>query len=244
MLEERMSKSDIKELTKFIIKRLRSEAITVGYTGNEHGRKEGTVWEDSKGRKWIQRKGYVESFNETAETVRKLTDIKCKKCGKNIKFSSDLDEKMILKTGTCFDCTIQLETELRILGIYDVYEKYKILGNQLSYLYDWKRILTDAVNYFKNENNTLKIVTGEDGYMVNFEGVNKTELLNEAKKDLKEVNKEIKNVKKMFLESKKEYNKVLKEKRKEIREFHRQQQKIKKQKESKQKESKQEESKN
>lgn len=85
----------------------------------------------------------------------------CKKCGKNCRlFGKRLDEKVILRTGRCFNCLIDYETELRIKGEYEEYAKKKINENAKSWLKEFKESLQD---YKKQYSEEIKSYVTQDG---------------------------------------------------------------------------------
>jgi hypothetical protein len=163
----------------------------VGYSKKTKKRKEGEIWEDTKGIKWQQKNGYKVRINEQALTIKNLTQQICK-CGQNIQFGNKLDSIFYKKTGKCFDCIIEEETKLRIWGIYPLYEKYKLLSNYLSELMDLRNKVIDSINYFeKSEGKSLDLLCNSEGFIEKFKGLNTETLLNNAKKDLEELNKAI-----------------------------------------------------
>lgn len=167
--------------------------VTVGYVPPNIQRKEGEVWTDNDGKKWTQKNGYKSPVHEQTELIRTQIQQKCK-CGQNIKYGTRLDEKFFWKTGKCFDCIIKEETRLRILGVFPQYENYKLISNYLGNLEDIKRQIQDSIRYLKNEDGELKIVCNSEGFLEKFTGLNTTELLIAARKDLKEINGLIKKI--------------------------------------------------
>lgn len=167
--------------------------VMVGYTPHKHKKLEGETWIDNKGVKWIQRGGCKVQVNEQANMIREASRRKCS-CGQDIQYGNRLDNKFFYKTGKCFDCVIKEETELRILGVYNYYENYKILSNYLGFLEDMKQKIEDSINYFETESNTLEVLCNSEGFLEKFKGMNTVELLEGAKKDLEEINKGIEKV--------------------------------------------------
>lgn len=186
--------------------------IQVGYSPIKPKRKIDEIWTDSHGIKWIQKKGYKTRFNEQTNLIRKLSVQKCK-CGQDIKFGNRLDNSFFIKTGKCFDCIIKDETELRVLGIFPLYEKYKIISNYEGYIKDIRQKIKDSIQYLEEEPNSIKVLCNSEGFIENFRNVNTVELLKSAKEDLIKINKRIKEVSKERKLIEKSYKSELKKAR-------------------------------
>ena len=91
---------------------------------------------------------------------------------------------MLNKTGLCFDCLTEYETELRFKGLYPLYEKKKILKNQLAYAKDMKSKLKESFKYTKN-NPVLKYVNS-NGFIEEWKNESRTELMSSMLVDYKE----------------------------------------------------------
>lgn len=167
--------------------------VMVGYKPPKTRRKEGEKWVDPNGTKWVQKNGYKVQVNEQANMIREISRQKCA-CGQDIQYGSKLDNKFFRKLGKCFDCVIKEETELRILGVYPYYENYKMLLNYLGFLEDMKQKIEDSIKYFETETGALEVLCNSEGFLEKFEGMNTSELLNGAKKDLEEISKGIEKV--------------------------------------------------
>lgn len=180
----------------------------VGYQPPSVRRQEGEQWTDINGVKWEQKNGYKVQINNQATLIRKAAEQKCA-CGQDIRYGNKFDEKFFIKTGKCYDCVIKEETELRILGVYHHYETYKMLSNYLAYIKDIQRKLKDSVNCLNTENGTLQVLCNSEGFLEKFTGLNTSELLQAAKKDLEEITATIKKVTKDRNKAKKIYEKEL-----------------------------------
>ena len=80
-----------------------------------------------------------------------------KTCKMQIKCGSKRDENFYHRTGLCENCLIEYETNLRILGIWEVYEKYKLSSYALGDLKDKKEKIKATVEYFSNDNGDIKL---------------------------------------------------------------------------------------
>jgi hypothetical protein len=182
--------------------------VSVGYTPPPIQRKEGEEWIDVSGQKWVQRHGYKTKVNEQANMIRESSKQKCA-CGQDINYGGRLDEKFFAKTGKCFNCIIEEETRLRVLGVYNHYEKYKLLSNYLGFLEDMKQKINDSIKCFSTESDTLSILCNGEGFLEKFRGMNTADLLIAAEKDLKEITEAIAKVTKDKAKAKKIYESEL-----------------------------------
>lgn len=179
--------------------------VQVGFTPKKVERKEGEEWVDAQGRKWVQRDGYKTQVNEQAAMIREVAQQVCS-CGQNIRYGDKFDQKFFVKTGMCYDCLIKHETELRVLGVFIQYEKWKLLSNYLGFLEDMKQKIEDSIKYFQSESDTLSILCNSEGFLEKFKGMNTADLLTAAQKDLTEVTATIDKVTKDKEKAKKIYD--------------------------------------
>lgn len=123
--------------------------IQVGYDENValQSRKEGEEWEDSNGIKWIKKNGYKHRVSKKAQYV---FEQRCTICNADMKWGNRLDQKIYPKTQRCYECNIEFEGILRSRGIYNDYEKFKLINNELSIMKDFKSKVVDSINYLEN----------------------------------------------------------------------------------------------
>ncbi len=94
----------------------------VGYSKEYIERNEGDIWEENS-KTWTIKNGIK-------MTVSKLDDIKkilqlpltCPECNKHMK-NFELNRKMYSIHKMCFNCVIEFETKLKMLGTYKEYER-------------------------------------------------------------------------------------------------------------------------
>ncbi len=92
----------------------------------------------------------------------------CKDCNKNCRtFGTRLDDKVILKTGLCFDCLIKMETQLKIDGKYEEYQLTKMQNNAKSWLTDFKQQLN---TYKKEYSDQIKTYVSDNGEVEDWGG--------------------------------------------------------------------------
>lgn len=120
-----------------------------GYDENValQNRKEGEEWEDSNGVKWIKKSGYKRRLSKKAQYV---FEQRCTICNADVKWGNRLDQKIYPKTQRCYECNIEFEGILRSRGMYDDYEKFKMINNELSTMKDFKSKVVDSIAYLEN----------------------------------------------------------------------------------------------
>ena len=163
-----------------------------GYTGKKYvKRKIGERWTDAKGVEWEQKESGPQRFNRVAEIIREtIGEQKCK-CGADMKWGSKADRLFFRRTGLCEDCLIDYETKLRILGIFEAYEKYKLASNELGATKDLKVKIEDTLKYFSSGDTDITMLCNSEGFTERWKTTNAEEVVTNAKKDLEETTKRI-----------------------------------------------------
>ena len=119
-------------------------------------REVGETWTDSKGVQWEQKewgKEQISSLSSTMAGVRNyLAELnRCKGVGcKTIKLGR-VDKKLISKTGYCITCLAKKELEIRLDGLWDAYETYKLTSNMIDHGTDVLAQFNQAYNDAKQE---------------------------------------------------------------------------------------------
>lgn len=190
--------------------------VQVGYDPNLNNskRKEGEEWEDGQGNKWIWKNG-------SKRKVSKLANIKneqrCSICAADIKFGSYLDDKVYPKTGKCYDCNIIFDSKLKILGVFQDYEKHKIYHSMLSEMNEFKQQMEESITYLESNSSLPKLqYFNEDGsqeFWTDDTDV-RIKVLEDLKKDLINVNERISELNKKIGELK--YDASIEEKAKQM----------------------------
>jgi len=190
--------------------------IQVGYDPNLNNskRKEGEIWEDSQGNKWMWKNG-------SKRKIPKLAQIKieqrCNICNADTKWGNYLDQKVYPKTGRCYDCNIAFDSKLKILGVFEDYEKHKIYKSMLSEMNDFKQQMTESLTYLESDSSLPKLqYFNEDGSQEFWTDDTdmKSKVLTDLKKDLTSVNERIDELNKKISELK--YDSVIEEKAKQM----------------------------
>jgi hypothetical protein len=127
-------------------------------------RKVGERWTDENGKSWEQYEaGKIEVSElgdimaETRAYLDRLNSCKADDC-KTIKLGR-IDKKLVSKTGYCTECLAKRETRIKVDGLWEAYEDYKVYNNMISYG-------KDVISQFKQAYNDAKQeyeVVQEDG---------------------------------------------------------------------------------
>jgi hypothetical protein len=122
-LQREFKERDVQRMRNIITKDYSAKTQSqVGYSKEYIERNEGDIWEENS-KTWTIKNGIK-------MTVSKLDDIKkilqlpliCPKCSKHMK-NFELNRKMYSIHKMCFDCVIEFETKLKMLGTYKEYER-------------------------------------------------------------------------------------------------------------------------
>ena len=122
-LQREFRERDVQRMRNLITKDYNAKTQSqVGYSKEYIERNEGDIWEENN-KTWTIKNGIK-------MTVSKLDDIKkilqlpliCPKCSKHMK-NFELNKKMYSIHKMCFDCVIEFETKLKMLGTYKEYER-------------------------------------------------------------------------------------------------------------------------
>ena len=162
--------------------------VQVGYDANleNNKRKEGDEWEDSQGRKWIWKNGSKRRISKRATIINEQ---RCKCCNMDVRWGNYLDDRVWPKTGYCYDCFINFQTELKMMGMFEVYNELQDLKNERSILEDYKRKFEESQTFCqKNQGKPVEFLE-EDGSFERWEGVQDyTKILEDVTNDLVKIN--------------------------------------------------------
>lgn len=135
-----------------------------GADKQEIKRKVGERWTDENGKSWEQHAGgrievseLGDIMAETRAYLAALNTCKSDKC-KTIKYGR-VDKKLISKTGYCLHCLTLKEAQIKLDGLWEAYEDYKVYNNMISYGKDIVSQFQQAYNDAKQEYE----VVNEDG---------------------------------------------------------------------------------
>ena len=129
--------------------------LQIGYDQNSVilKKKEGEQWTDHNGHKWIKKNGYKQKLTSAGKLKNEK---RCSICNADVRWGSRLDNKIYPKTTRCYDCNIEFEAVLKQHGLFQDYEKYKLITNQLGALKDFRQKVVDSIAFLKNYDSTTK----------------------------------------------------------------------------------------
>ena len=127
-------------------------------------RKVGEKWTDDNGKSWEQLEaGKVQTSElgdimaETRAYLDKLNTCKSDNC-KTIKVGR-VDKKLISKTGYCLHCLTLREAQIKLDGLWEAYEDYKIFSNMIAHGND---VVAQFKQAYRDSKQTYEVVQ-EDG---------------------------------------------------------------------------------
>ena len=165
--------------------------IQVGYTADSEfsSRKDGEIWEDANGKKWIKKNGTKRAINNVNTSIIESTKCRCKDCNMDIRWGNRYDEILYNTTGRCQECLAKFETQLRVKGKYDEYEQNKLLRNQLSQAKEFRTKVQESYN-FVSSHQKISFPNG-DGTSDEWTIERRENILKDLKTDLKKIDKQI-----------------------------------------------------
>ena len=128
LLQKEFKQSDVQRIRNLVSgKQGEATQTQVGYTRKYIERKEGDTWEENN-KQWTIKNGVKISISklDKAKSYAR-TPLLCPNCSKSMK--TEYDKKMFMVHKMCFDCTIKMETQLKIEGKYQEYEDNIIKSN-------------------------------------------------------------------------------------------------------------------
>ena len=167
-LKKQFSERDLKRMRNIIQKKYNDKTITsVGYTKAEIQHEEGDVWEEN-GRAWTIKNGIKRNVRKTESLAMPLL---CPKCGKPM--NHHLDKRMYNIHQMCLHCVTEMESELKMKGEYEEYERNMILNNARYTVENIESGLEQFLDDMINESYAM-----EDGNIQNWSGngINRTEV--------------------------------------------------------------------
>lgn len=118
--------------------------------------KVGDTWTDVDGNHWEQREfgrmrtsAMSDTMSDVRDYLKSLTTCKAPDCT-TIKYCLT-DKKLIAKTGYCSTCLAKLEFKIKVDGLWDAYETYRIHSNMIDHANDILANLRQAHSDVKQE---------------------------------------------------------------------------------------------
>lgn len=141
----------------------------VGYDPNLNNskRKEGEEWEDSKGDKWTIKNGVRQKIPKKAKII---IEQRCKNCNSDVRWGNYLDHRVWPKTQLCYDCFIEEETNLKLMGVWNEYNELRDLKNEKSILDDLRKKFEESKKWCDEQESKAVTFIEEDGSIEKWEG--------------------------------------------------------------------------
>jgi len=155
-----------KELADFILKGDEISQKSWGYEGESKRRKVGDVWEDEYWR-YEQMDGFISKTGKNHEVFQGIRDyLKSKSECQNLKCEKQkfgpTDKMIISQTGYCVDCLAKFEADIKLAGLWESYEKWRMLRKAISIGEDAKKQIEQGIKDLKphyefvQENGTIE----------------------------------------------------------------------------------------
>ena len=103
---------------------------TIGYESKKEDRKVGDVWEDEHHR-YEKKEGYTLKTGKNHEQMQEIRKFleeqnKCKNPECKTVRKTKKDKTFIQKGGYCLNCTVDREHEIKMAGVWEEYQNYKV----------------------------------------------------------------------------------------------------------------------
>jgi len=143
MLQKDFKQRDVQRMRNLIKKDYSAKTITqAGYTKTIVERKEGDVWEEG-GKQWTIKNGIKQTITRL-DNIKKslLLPIVCPSCNKAMA-NNNLNKKMWPLHGKCFDCVINMESELKRTGKFEEYQRNMVHSGIKTHIKEMEDLLLE-----------------------------------------------------------------------------------------------------
>ena len=153
LLKKEFKESDVQRVRNLVNKDFTSKTkLQTGYKKSQKRYKEGDIWEES-GKQWTIKNGLKQNITKLDSAKKALRiPLTCPKCGGSM--NHWLAKKMYKIHGFCFDCTVDMEANLRKAGLYKQYEQRMMQGNMKAFvndIEDWAKELISTNESYVTE---------------------------------------------------------------------------------------------
>ena len=142
-LKKEFSKRDVQRMRNIITDNTSAATGTqVGYTKQSQDYKEGDVWEENN-RQWTIKNGLKQTVTKFDKLKKLVTfPLICPKCSNPMQ-NNEYTRKMYNIHSKCLDCVIKMETQLKIEGKWDEYEKGMLNKNKNAMVEDFEQSIEE-----------------------------------------------------------------------------------------------------
>jgi len=142
-LQKDFKSRDVQRMRNLITKNFGDKTVTQsGYTKQHIEHKEGDVWEEN-GKNWTIKNGLKQTITRL-DSIKKslLLPIICPSCNKAMA-NSPLNKKMWPLHGKCFDCVINMESELKRTGKFEEYQRNMVHSGIRTHIKEMEDLLLE-----------------------------------------------------------------------------------------------------
>jgi len=178
VLKKQFQQKDVQRLRNLMTgKHGAKTTVGVGYTKQQEFHEEGDVWEEDD-RTWTIKNGIKQNITKLDKAKESIhVPLFCPCCNNLMK--NKHDKAFYLQYKRCFNCQAEFETELRIKGLWENYEKH-ILNSDIDAMINEFSIWIDEQ---MDETNTSYIT--EAGDVERWVGSSKKKLLENKEETIK-----------------------------------------------------------
>ena len=128
LLQKEFKEADIQRIRNLVSGNHGAATQTqVGYSRKYIERKDGEIWEEN-GKQWTIKNGVKISVSKLDRAkLYAFAPLLCPECSKPMK--TEYDKQMFRIHEMCLDCTIKMETQLKVEGKYQEYEDKQVKAN-------------------------------------------------------------------------------------------------------------------
>ena len=142
-LQKDFKQRDVQRMRNLITKNYGDKTSTqTGYTKQHIEHKEGDVWEEN-GKNWTIKNGLKQTITRL-DSIKKslLLPIICPSCNKAMA-NNLLNKKMWPLHGKCFDCVINMESELKRIGKFEEYQRNMVHSGIKTHIKEMEDLLLE-----------------------------------------------------------------------------------------------------
>jgi len=142
-LQKDFKQRDVQRMRNLITKNFGDKTATqTGYVKQYVEHKEGDVWEEN-GKNWTIKNGLKQTITRL-DSIKKslLLPIICPNCSKAMA-NSPLNKKMWPLHGKCFDCVINMESELKRTGKFEEYQRNMVHSGIKTHIKEMEDLLLE-----------------------------------------------------------------------------------------------------
>ena len=178
VLKKDFQQKDIQRLRNLVQGKYGDKSTTgIGYEKKQEFHEEGDVWEVD-GRTWTIKNGIKQNLTKLDKAKKEVSlPLFCPCCTNLMKNKND--KLFYIQYKRCFNCQVDFETELRILGLWEEYEK-NIINSDIDHTIKDYTVWMDEVI-----NNSNESYVTEAGDIENWVGSAKNKLLESKEETIK-----------------------------------------------------------